>query len=89
MATDWDEVRKMRMSKERPDDWPEGVQGISMKGLGLLGVHEQSGRLYWDGRELVTITRLGTWELRWLAVVALSTLGMFCVEVGQALKWWN
>ena len=33
MATDWDEVRKMRMSKERPDDWPEGVQGISMKGL--------------------------------------------------------
>ena len=34
----------------RPDDWPEGVNGISLNGLSLLGKHERTGKLYWDGK---------------------------------------
>ncbi|SRR6266849_1820763 len=46
-------IRKYRLSTDRPPEWPEGVYGVSMKGIGLLGIHEKSGKLYWDGKEVV------------------------------------
>ena len=53
MAIDWDEKRKHIFSTERPPGWPEGVQGISMAGVGFLGVHQETGELYWDGRKVM------------------------------------
>src|SRR5581483_4225656 len=69
--TDWAYIRSVRFSTERPADWPDGVYAVSMKGVALLGVHEQSGKLYWDGKEVVTrgAIRLGTFE-RWVASFA-------------------
>jgi hypothetical protein len=73
--TDWSVIRKFRLSTDRPPEWPEGVYGISMKGIGLLGIHEKSGKLYWDGKEVVTRSsvRLGTFE-RWIAGIVKATL---------------
>lgn len=88
---DWDEVRKNRLSKDRPDDWPEGVWGISLKGVGLLGIHEKTGKVYWDGKEIVTkrSISLGTYE-RWAAgLAATGTFGTFVVNVGRAKGWWS
>ena len=51
--TDWTHIRNVRFTKDPPPEWPAGVSGISTEGRALLGVHEQSGKLYWDGKELV------------------------------------
>ncbi|HBN9510730.1 hypothetical protein [Pseudomonas aeruginosa] len=71
MATDWKEARKNMFSTECPPDWPDGVRGISHKGVGFLGVHEKSGELYWDGRKVVvhkpvTLGALNASWLHWL-----------------------
>jgi hypothetical protein len=88
---DWTTIRKYRLSTERPDEWPEGVYGVSMKGIGLLGIHEKSGKLFWDGKEVITRgpIRLGTYE-RWIAsLAALGTFGTFLVNIGRAFSWWG
>jgi hypothetical protein len=88
---DWAEIRKNRLSKERPDEWPDGVYGISMSGAGLLGVHEKTNKLYWDGKEIVTrnIVRLGTVELWFAGIATASTFGIFVLGVGRVAGWWN
>jgi hypothetical protein len=89
--TDWSIVRKYRLSADRPPEWPEGVYGVSMKGIGLLGIHEKSGKLYWDGKEIVTRSsvRLGTFE-RWVAgIAAFATFGTFLTNAGRAAGWWS
>ncbi len=86
---DWEQVRKVRLSTERPSEWPEGVFAVSMKGISLLGIHEETGKLYWDGREIITRgpVRLGTFE-RWVAVIAtLGTFGSFAIEFARAFGW--
>jgi hypothetical protein len=86
-ATNWEGVRQHRFTKERPEGWPGGVFGISLKGLNLLGVHEKSGSLYWDGKEIKTYRsiRLGTFE-RWVAVIAaVGTFGTFVVNLARFL----
>jgi hypothetical protein len=88
--TDWSLVRKYRLSPDRPPEWPEGVYGVSMKGVSLLGIHEKSGKLFWDGKEVVTrrSIRLGTFE-RWVAgFAATGTFGTFIVNLGRAIGWW-
>jgi hypothetical protein len=88
--TDWGHIRSIRFTKERPADWPEGVFGVSLEGVALLGVHEQSGKLYWDGKEIVTRNwiRLGTYE-RWIGFfAALGTFGTFAVNIGRSAGWW-
>jgi hypothetical protein len=90
MAVDLDAIRRLRLSEELPPEWPEGVYGVSMKGIGLLGIHEKSGKLR-DGREVVTrsAVRLGTFE-RWIACFAAAgTFGTFAVNAGGALGYWN
>ncbi len=79
------------ITARRRANWPEGVRGISWDGLDALGVHQETGRLYWDGKEVVTRTkiRLGTFE-RWVAsFAALGTFGTFLVNVGRAIGWWH
>ncbi len=88
---DWAEVRKFRFAPDVvPPEWPQGVKAISMNGISLLGIHETTGKLYWDGVEVVTRSklRLGTFE-RWIAsFAALGTFGTFLVNVGRAKGWW-
>ena len=58
-----------------------------MKGIGLLGIHETTNKLYWDGKEIVTrsTVRLGSVEL-WLAsLAAVGTFGTFAIELARAL----
>jgi hypothetical protein len=88
---DWTEVRANRFSTERPTDWPEGVFAVSIKGTGLIGVHEKSGKLFWDGKELVTRSkiRLGTLELWLVGIAASGTFGTFIVDAGRVLGWWH
>jgi hypothetical protein len=84
---DWARIRAFKISPERPDDWPEGVRGISQQGLSLLGINEATGQLYWDGKQVKTrgVFRLGTPE-RWIAgFAALGTCGMFAVALLRLL----
>ncbi len=91
MSLDWVKIRANRFNKERPAEWPEGVRVISLEGLSLLGIHEETDKLYWDGKEIVLRERLrlGTLEL-WLATLAtVGTFGGFIVAAGHALHWWQ
>ena len=49
-----------KSTPEKPVDanWPPGVKGISFKELSLLGVDE-ANRLHWDGKPVITESRLG------------------------------
>ena len=87
---DWKHARSVRFSNERPPGWPDGVFAISLEGVTLLGVHEQTNKLYWDGREIVTrhIVQLGTLA-NWLAVFStIGIFGNFALNLGHTLKWW-
>ena len=88
---DWNKIRTNRLSKERPESWPEGVYGISLEGVSMIGVHEKSNKLYWDGKEIVTrsIVRLGKIEIWFAGIATASTLGMFVLGLGKAFCWWN
>ncbi len=89
---DWAQSRMFRFSMETaPPEWPEGVKGISMNGLNLLGIHERSGRLYWDGKQLMTRNkiRFGGTELWLLFFAAVGTFGGFVLEVGRIMRWWT
>ena len=89
--TDWDAIRRHKLSPERPPEWPEGIRAISMEGMTLMGIHEKTGRLYWDGKEVVTRSkiRLGTFELWVVSIAAAGTFGTFLVEAGRSIGWWH
>ena len=73
--TDFANIRTKIFDKNsRPAEWPDGVFAVSLDGLSLLGAHEKTNRLYWDGREIVTrsIIRLGKIET-WLATFGART----------------
>jgi hypothetical protein len=91
MAMNWAAIRATRFNKERPAEWPEGVRCISLEGLSLLGIHEETGNLYWDGKEIVIKRRLRLETLeRWIALlVACGTFGSFIVDAGRALGKWS
>ena len=54
---DWAQIRATKMAPESPPEWPGGVKAISLNGLTLFGIHEKTGRLYWDGIEVITRDR--------------------------------
>lgn len=86
---DWEHHRKHRLTTERPSQWPDGVYAISTNGLVLLGIHEVTNALYWDGKEIVVrrTFRLGTFE-RWIAsLAALGTVGTFAVHAARFLGY--
>jgi hypothetical protein len=81
--TDWEHIRATKTSNEHPDDWPKGVRAISQRGLGLFGIKESTGQLYWDGAQVKTrnLLSLGTPE-RWIAsVAAVGAFGTFLVNL--------
>jgi hypothetical protein len=83
--TDWDYIRAQKITNERPDDWPKGVRAISQRGLGLFGIREPTGQLYWDGAQVKTrnMLSLGTPE-RWIAgFAALGAFGTFAVNLAR------
>jgi hypothetical protein len=88
--SDWDEIRRNKMSDVSPSEWPKGVRAISTKGLALLGIHERTDSLYWDGKEIVIRKiRLGTFE-RWIgSIAAAGTFGTFLINIGRANGWWS
>ncbi len=103
MPVDWNYKRSKRFNDERPPEWPHGVRGISSQGLDLLGIHEQTGKLYWDGKEVVTRTKprfgwfivlmafftgIGTLGAFVVALVDSETFGRFILNIGYAAKWW-
>jgi hypothetical protein len=70
------------------------LTGIPISSLALFGVHEKTGKLYWDGKEIVTrsIFKLDTFE-RQLAVITLAcVIGSFFINlanfVGEITEWW-
>jgi hypothetical protein len=89
---DWDHKRNIRFTKDRPpQDWPKGVRGISLEGVGLLGVHEETGKLYWDGKEVRTqnMILLGGYERVMAFLTATGAFGTFVVNLGHnAFRWW-
>lgn len=87
---DWNHIRAHRASTESPAGWPVGVRSISLDGVSLLGVHEQTNRLYWDGREIeFKRIELGLYERIIGAVVAIGTFGPFALEIGKRFAWWS
>lgn len=88
---DWDHIRRTKIAPDRPSEWPEGVQAISMNGLCLFGIHKDTGALYWDGHEVVTrrIFQLGSFERVLAGLAALGTVGVFVVEAGRSAGWWG
>ncbi|RWN05732.1 hypothetical protein [Mesorhizobium sp.] len=83
---DWEKVRRFRHVKEpSPPEWPTGVKAISMSGVTLLGVHEGTGELYWDGRALVTERKLANFERGMALAVTIATVIMAIVEVLRAV----
>jgi hypothetical protein len=90
MPIDWNYKRSKRFTDDRPTEWPQGVRGISQQGLDLLGIHEQTGKLFWDGKELVTRTRL---RLGWFGglmafFTGVGALGAFLVALADLMHRW-
>jgi hypothetical protein len=89
MGTDWARIRAHKFADERPESWPEGVRAISLEGLQLFGIHERTGKLYWDGEEIVTKVRLMTFERALALIAAVSAFGIFVLQLGKAASWWS
>lgn len=86
---DWEKIRRNRYATSRPDDWPPEVQGISLNGLGLFGIHRRTGELYWDGQPLVT-RRSWTLNERLIAWVGVgSAVVLVGIEIGRAAGMWG
>jgi len=45
------------MSSSPPENWPPGIEQISMENLGRLGI-DSADRLFWDGRQIEVKRRL-------------------------------
>lgn len=85
MAVDWNHIRALRYSAERPPvDWPANVQPISGTGLALLGIEPETNKLYWDGKEVVLRDRIRlAWPERAIGFfAAVGTFGYFLMELG-------
>ncbi|WP_375570170.1 hypothetical protein ABWH92_16320 [Ahrensia marina] len=55
-----------------------------------MGVHEDTGQLFWDGKEIVTkqIVRLRGYEVFLATLAAIGTFGVFALESGKLVGWW-
>jgi hypothetical protein len=89
MGADWASIRAHKLANERPEGWPEGVRAISLEGLRLFGIDERTGKLYWDGEEIVTKVGLKTFERALALIATVSGFGIFVLQLGKAASWWN
>jgi hypothetical protein len=88
---DWANLRSKKYSRERPDDWPAGVSAISLEGLTLFGVHVETGKLYWDGKEVIVRSKfaLATYERIIAGAGLVIALGGLIINIGRAASWWH
>lgn len=65
------------------DHWPDGVRPITWNAIGKLGFHEDTGKLYWDGNEIITksVVQLGKNETLIAWIVAIATVGLLITSV--------
>lgn len=91
MNTDWQSLRKTMYSADRPPEWPDGVRAISIDGTSFIGVHTETGELYWDGKKVVTQkpVTLGSFERALAILAAVGTFGVFILELGRSIGWWK
>lgn len=79
-------MRKFRhVTDPSAPEWPAGVKTI--EGVALLGIHQSTGELYWDGQALVTEKRLANFERGMALVVTIATVVLACIEIGRAAGW--
>ena len=86
---DWEKIRKHWWSDaDPPSNWESDVKPISLEGLSLLGINRRTGRLYWDGKEILIkrIISLGFLERCAIVFAALATVGLFVIEFLKAWK---
>ncbi len=65
------------MSASKPEDWPPGVEQISMEKLGRLGI-DGKDRLFWNGRQIEVKSRLdltGVQKIFAVVVAVMAVLG--------------
>lgn len=85
-------MAQMRDGTPLPDDatpphWPRGVRLISIDAFGRMGVDENTGELYWDGKPVEMRRRLDlTRSERWFALIvgAFTILG----SIGAVAQGW-
>lgn len=65
------QFRESGMTASATRVWPQGVKEITFEAIGMLGFHERTHELYWNGEKVVTVRRLATVE-RWLAALAVA-----------------
>lgn len=88
--TDWNHIRAIKFSRESPSDWPPHVRAISQEGLALLGINTKTGKLYWDGTEIVLKRTLALTAIQqtFAILAAVGTFGSFVLLLGKAIKLW-
>lgn len=81
------------MSDKQPPDeslWPSDVHGITWDDTGRLGVGSDN-RLYWDGKPVVTESRLGFTTLQkfgaGVTVIAAALGGIYALL--KIIDWFN
>lgn len=84
---DWAEMRRLARSRERPSEWPAGLQAISTEGLALFGIDEEN-RLYWDGKRLATLT-LTRWQKIGAVIVTVSAAVAATAAAVSAVEDWK
>jgi hypothetical protein len=80
----------MTATDHHPPSWPDGVNTMSLDALDRLGIHKDSNKLYWDGKEVVTkrSVALGGFERFLVAMAGAGTFGTFMMEAGRSLGFW-
>ncbi|MDW9582673.1 hypothetical protein GOB17_23935 [Sinorhizobium meliloti] len=63
-----------------PAHWPKGVSGMTWDNMARIGVHEETGDLYWDGKKVSTRAKLETFERVLAFAVATSTVVLALIE---------
>ncbi|ESZ31006.1 hypothetical protein [Mesorhizobium sp. L2C067A000] len=64
----WERMRELRFAKNieppRPEGWPATVDALSIDGMSLFGIDQNTDELFWDGKRLVTEKRFSDYERR-------------------------
>lgn len=73
---------------EKSENWPDDVQKMTLEHLDRLGVHKDTNALHWDGKEVVTTSkvRLGQLELWFAGAATAATVGMFILSLIEFLN---
>ncbi|MBV9812951.1 MAG: hypothetical protein JO326_09365 [Acetobacteraceae bacterium] len=73
---------------ERPPNWPEGVEPISLEGLERLGINGRD-ELFWDGRRLITRRQIDFtgWQRVLAVLAALASIASIATGLNNAATY--